>query len=205
MNPAPDSLVLLSGGIESATLLHLEHRRGPVRALFADYGQRAARRERAAAQAQCDALGLPLETLELATLGATFRRGHAWQAHVPLPHRNLALLGLAFSYAADRGARRLCLALNRDDPRAYASASAPFVDAFRALAATLDDGIEIATPLLVWDKAEVVRRGLALGVDYAHTYSCLLGRHRPCGACPQCEKRRAAFAAAGTPDPAAGD
>lgn len=205
MNPAFDSLVLLSGGIESATALHLENRRRTVRALFVDYGQRAAARERAAAVAQCERLDLPLETLELASLGETFRRAHTWRAHVPLPHRNLALLGLAFSFAADRGARRLCLALNRDDAGAYASASPPFVEAFRALAATLDD-IEVATPLAAWDKAEVVRRGLQLGVDYALSYSCLLGRRVPCGACAQCEKRRAAFAAAGVPDPAiAGD
>lgn len=205
MNPASHSLVLLSGGIESATLLHLENRRGAVRALYVDYGQRAAAREREAATAQCAALALPLEILELGSLGETFRRGHVWRAHVPLPHRNLALLGLAFSFAADRGAHRLCLALNRDDADAYASASPPFVEAFRALAATLDD-IEIATPLAAWDKAEVIRRGLALGVDYALSYSCLLGRPLPCGACPQCEKRRAAFAAAGSADPAiAGD
>jgi 7-cyano-7-deazaguanine synthase len=201
VNPISDSLVLLSGGIESATVLHLENRRGPVRALFVDYGQRAAACEREAATAQSAALNLPFETLELASLGETFRRGHTWQAHVPLPHRNLALLGLAFSYAADRGAKRLCLALNRDDADAYASASTPFVEAFRALAATLDD-IEIATPVAAWDKPEVIRRGLELGVDYALSYSCLLGRPTPCGACPQCEKRRAAFAAAGAPDPA---
>jgi 7-cyano-7-deazaguanine synthase len=201
VNPASDSFVLLGGGIESATVLHLENRRGPVRALFIDYGQRAAAREREAATAQCAALALPLEIMELGSLGETFRRGHTWQAHVPLPHRNLVLLGLAFSYAADRGAKRLCLALNLDDAEAYASASPPFVEAFRALAATLDD-IEIATPIAAWNKAEVIRRGLELGVDYALSYSCLLGRTIPCGTCPQCEKRRAAFAAAGAPDPA---
>lgn len=201
MNPEPTSLVLLSGGIESLTALHLERYRSPTRALFVDYGQRAAGRERACAQAQCHALGLPLATLELATLGETFRRGHAWQAHMPLPHRNLVLLGLAFSYAADRGAKRLCLALNRDDTEAYASASTPFVEAFRTLAATLDD-IEIATPLAQWSKTEVIRQGLALGVDYALSYSCLLGRPTPCGSCPQCEKRRLAFAEAGCADPA---
>lgn len=203
MNPASNgSLILLSGGIESATLLHLEHRRTTrVQALFTDYGQRAAACERQAARALCADLGLTLETLELVSLGDTFRRGHSWQAHVPLPHRNLALLGLAFSYAADRGLQRLCLALNREDTAAYASASINFVEAFRRVASTLAP-IEIATPLMDWDKAEIIRRGLAVGVNYAHSYSCLLGRPRPCGACPQCEKRRAAFAAVGQADPA---
>ena len=201
MNPEPASLVLLSGGIESLTLLHLERRGGATQALFVDYGQRAALRERACALAQCRELDVPLATFELATLGETFRRGHTWRAHVPLPHRNLALLGLAFSYAADRGLRRLCLALNQDDTLAYASASTPFVDAFRTLSATLDD-IEISTPLLHWSKSEVIRQGLALGVDYALSYSCLLGRPIPCGSCPQCEKRRLAFAEIGCVDPA---
>ncbi|APZ44566.1 hypothetical protein BW247_06040 [Acidihalobacter ferrooxydans] len=194
-------MVLLSGGIDSATALHLEYRRGAVLPLYIDYGQRAAACERAAAEALCADLGLSLDALELGALGTAFRRGHEWQAHVPLPHRNLAVLGLAFSYAADRHARRLCVALNRDDTTAYASAATPFLDAFRRLAATLDD-IEIATPLIAWDKAEVIRQGRSLGVNYAHTYSCLLGRSLPCGGCPQCAKRRAGFAEAGHTDPA---
>jgi 7-cyano-7-deazaguanine synthase len=62
--------------------------------------------------------------------------------------------------------------------------------------------IEVAAPLYELDKSEVVRLGLELGVDYACSYSCLLGYERQCGRCPQCEKRRAAFAANEMEDPA---
>lgn len=194
------SLVLLSGGIDSATALHLVSRRMRVLPLYIDYGQRASERERGAANAVCSDLGLKLETLELSEVGAAFRRGHVWQAHVPLPHRNLALLGLAFSYAADRRASQIIVAVNREDAVSQKSAAPVFIDAFRALMATLDE-IRLVTPLIEWDKAEVIRQGHTLGVDYAHTYSCLLGRERPCGACPQCEHRQAAFAKAGLADP----
>ncbi|AOU96818.1 hypothetical protein BI364_01285 [Acidihalobacter yilgarnensis] len=195
------TLVLLSGGIESATLLHREYRDGPVLALFVDYAQRASARECAAAKSQCLALGLELETLDLSQVGAAFRRGRTWQPHVPLPHRNLILLSLALSFATERHVRRLCLALNREDAEAYPSGSPTFVEHFRTLAAHLSE-IVVEAPLIALDKAAIIRLGGTLGVDYACTYSCLLGRDRPCGGCPQCVKRRAAFAAAGRIDPA---
>lgn len=193
-------LILLSGGVESATLLHHAHRHEPTFPVFLDYGQRAAPWERRAAQAQCDALRLPLKCLDLASLGRDFRAGQSKQFHVPLPHRNLIALSVALSYATQIGAERLSLALNREDTLAYPSASPAFLASFRALAGTLS-GVEITTPLIELDKAEVVRLGRSLGVDYARTYSCLLGHAQHCGRCPQCLKRQAAFAEAGVSEP----
>jgi 7-cyano-7-deazaguanine synthase len=68
------------------------------------------------------------------------------------------------------------------------------------MAAGLGD-VAVEAPLLELDKAGVIREGSNLGVDFGATYSCLLGYAAPCGRCPQCEKRAAAFAAAGTPEP----
>lgn len=195
------SVLLLSGGIESATLLRLEHRRTQVWPLFVDYGQRAAARERACARAQCSALDLELKELDMAAVGEGFRAGQSHKLHVPLPHRNLPILSLALSYAAQCGARSLALALNREDLHAYPSAGEPFLAQFAALAQTLQ-GCDLRLPLMHLDKAAIVRLGIELGVDYGQSYSCLLGYERQCGACPQCEKRRAAFAAAGVDDPA---
>ena len=195
------SVLLLSGGIESATLLYLLVREGPVFPLFVDYGQRAAERERAAARAQCEALGLIPKELDMAAVGEGFREDQERKLHVPIPHRNLVILGLAISYAAHRGAKRVALALNQEDTGAYASASTAFIEHLRLLARDLDD-MEITTPLIELGKPEIIARGLALGVDYANSYSCLLGYPRQCGACPQCEKRRTAFAALGLEDPA---
>jgi 7-cyano-7-deazaguanine synthase len=196
------SVLLLSGGVESATLLHQLAQAGePVQGLFLDYGQRGAGEERRAAMTQCDPLGVELVQLDLARVGATFRRGQERKAHVPLPHRNLVALSLALSYAANLGGKRLYLAANRDDAREYPSSSHAFLAQFRLLAGLLGE-VELRTPYLDLSKADVVRRGLELGVDFDATYSCLLGYPVHCGRCPQCVRRRAAFQEAGVEEPA---
>ncbi len=195
------SVLLLSGGVESATLLHLLARDRTVFPLFVDYGQRAAAREREAARAQCRALGLVPKEIDIAALGEAFREDQERKLHVPVPHRNLVILGIAISYAAHRKAGEVSLALNREDTTAYPSAAHAFVEHLRMLAGDLDD-LEVSTPLITLTKSEIIARGLELGVDFRYSYSCLLGYAQQCGACPQCEKRRAAFAALGLEDPA---
>ena len=196
------SVLLLSGGVESATLLHQLAQGGEqMQGLFVDYGQRGAGEERRAAAAQCEPLGVELVQLDLARVGPTFRRGQERKAHVPLPHRNLVVLSLGLSYATNLGARRLYLAANRDDTREYPSSSHTFLAQFRLLAGLLGE-VELRTPYLDLSKADVVRRGLELGVDFDATYSCLLGYPVHCGRCPQCAKRRAAFREAGVAEPA---
>ncbi|NIR32449.1 MAG: ExsB family protein [Gammaproteobacteria bacterium] len=194
------SVVSLSGGVDSTTLLHQEHREFAVEPLFIDYGQRAAAREHAAAEWQCRALGLTLSTLDISAAGEALGAEQDRRLHVPLPHRNLVLLGLTLSFAVRRSAGRLALAINRDDTDAYPSASADFIDRFRALAASLGE-YTIATPLVDRGKTQVIQIGLALGVPFAHTYSCLLGRRAHCGLCPQCRARRKAFAEARASEP----
>lgn len=195
------SVLLLSGGIESATLLHLLARDQVVHPLFIDYGQRAADQERVAARAQCKALGLGLGELDMAAVGHGFRADRERKLHVPLPHRNLVIASLAISYATHRHAAAVALALNREDTGAYASATTAFIEHLRVLARDLDE-IHLLTPLITLSKPEVIAQGLEIGVDYRHSYSCLLGYAQQCGACPQCEKRRGAFAALGMADPA---
>ncbi|MCL4799882.1 MAG: 7-cyano-7-deazaguanine synthase [Burkholderiales bacterium] len=196
------SVLLLSGGIDSVTLLHRLVADGePVQGLFLDYGQRGATQERAAAAAHCEQLGVELVPLDLAEVGRMFRRGHERKAHVPLPHRNLVALSLGLSYAANLGSRRLCLAVNREDTADYASASHAFLAQFRLICGLLGE-TRLATPFVDLAKADVIGLGARLGVDYATTYSCLLGYAAHCGRCPQCRKRREAFAAAGLIEPA---
>lgn len=196
------SILLLSGGIESATLLHQLAADGePVQALFIDYAQRAAGQESTAAHAQCGELGVELVPLALGNVGEIFRRGQDRKHHVPLPHRNLVALSLGLSYAANQGARKLYLAVNLDDTAEYSSASHAFLAQFRLICGLLGD-VRLATPLIGLSKREVIQRGVALGVDYATTYSCLLGHAVHCGRCPQCQKRREAFRQAGVAEPA---
>lgn len=194
-----DELLLLSGGVESTTLLY-QLRERSLHALSIDYGQRAAAREHADAKWHCERLGVPLTRLRLPQAGAAFRAGQSRKLHVPIPHRNLFILSLAFAFAAQHGAARIHLSLNREDTETHPSAAPGFIEAFNAMVATLEP-IAVHTPLAGLSKAQVVALGSTLGVDFQHTYSCLLGHARHCGGCPQCRSRRTAFAAAGVPEP----
>ena len=200
LNPR-STLVLASGGVETATLLHKAAAAGDsVRALFMDYGQRPAAMERLGAAAQTRATGAIWETLDMAAVGQAFQGDSERQYHVPLPHRNLVALSLGLSLADKRAVDRLWIGLTADDGTASSSASASFFQQFRQLAAGLGP-ISVEAPLLTHTKSQVVRHGSELGVAFAHTYTCLLGYAQPCGQCPQCRKRAAAFAAAGLADP----
>ncbi|HKJ71534.1 MAG TPA: 7-cyano-7-deazaguanine synthase [Gammaproteobacteria bacterium] len=198
---SPLTVVLASGGVETATLLHRAAADGDkVVALFLDYGQRPADMERRAVQAQCRSVGARLESLDMADAERAFQGEDDRRYHVPLPHRNLVALALGLSFAEKRQAARLQAGLTADDGAASRSASAGFFRRFRDLAGELG-AVAVEAPLLALTKAEVVRRGAGLGVDFARTYSCLLGRPRPCGHCPQCRKRADAFRQAGLTDP----
>ena len=191
------SVLLISGGVDSVTLLHQLVGAGePTVALFIDYGQRAARHERGAAQMHCEAVGVELVEFDLAAIGAMFRDRQERKLHLPMPHRNLVALALAVSFATNQGAPRVLLAVNREDTTAYPSASHAFFAQLR-LVYGLIGTVQLSTPFIDRTKAEVIARGGALGIDYSTTYSCMLGHARHCGRCAQCKQRRAAFAAPG--------
>lgn len=187
---ADGSLVLLSGGVESTTLLY-EQRRDRVSALFFDYGQRAARQEAAAAGYHCQRLGVDLARLDARLFGRAVNGARGAGFHVPLPQRNLFLIGAALNWAAAIGVPRLLMGLTADD-RATDLFARSGLEAARLLARDVA-GVSLETPYLGEDKISVIRRGKRLSVDYAMTYSCLRGRRLPCGQCPQCLKREAAL------------
>ena len=196
------SLVLLSGGVDSSTLLAREVREGfQVVPLHIEYGQRGAIRERSSCEAQASSHGLVLEVLDASSLGQGFRQRAKKDRDVPFPHRNLVILAIAVSYAHERSCTRICLSINRDDTEDHPAATEAFIASFRATATTLDSRFEIATPLITLRKHEVVLLGATLGVDFSQTYSCLVGGDQPCGTCAQCLARQRAFRLAGLPDP----
>lgn len=191
------AVLLLSGGVESSVLLAMEAPR--VLPVFIDYAQRAVQREYAAAQAQCERHGLTLRRLDVSQVGDSVRAIQAHKLHVPLPHRNLVALALGLSYATAVRATRLLLALNREDGKAYQSAATAFVEGFAALACQLGE-VRLETPLADLGKADIVAHGARLNLDFAQTWSCLLGYAMPCRRCSQCRARAAAFASAGIDD-----
>lgn len=216
----PAAVVLLSGGMDSAVTL-AEARAAGFRchALSIDYGQRH-RAELSAARRVAEALGA-LEhrtlTLDLRVFG-----GSALTADVPVPEapstgipvtyvpaRNTVLLALALAWAETLAARDIFIGVNAVDYSGYPDCRPAFIAAFAALARVATKaGVEgaefrIHTPLIALSKAEIVRRGLALGVDFALTVSCYQAdaQGQACGRCDACRLRAKGFAEAGVPDP----
>jgi 7-cyano-7-deazaguanine synthase len=127
-----------------------------------------------------------------------------------VPARNTVFLSLAMAWAESLGARDIVIGVNALDYSGYPDCRPEFIEAFDRLAALATKaGVEgaplrVHAPLISLTKAEIIRRGLELGVDYGLTHSCydpdITGR--PCGRCDSCRLRARGFAEAGVPDPA---
>lgn len=219
----PNAVVLLSGGLDSTTTLAIANSRGySCHALTVRYGQLHAQ-EIEAARRVAAALGVvrhEVIEIDLAPLAASaLTRGDIpvpkdrSLAHIGatgdvpstyVPARNTVMLSLALAWAETIGAQDLFLGVNVLDASGYPDCRPSFVAAFEALAnvATRHPGYRIHAPLIEWSKAEIIRAGLALGVDYSVTHSC----YDPlpdgaCGRCDACLLRKKGFADAGLPDP----
>jgi 7-cyano-7-deazaguanine synthase len=215
------SLVLLSGGMDSATgLFWASRRRGPVHALTVEYGQRhlreissARRLVRAVHAASHSIVRLPIARLLASAL--TDRRRPLPMAGVGpgipvtyVPARNTLLLALALGAAESRGCARIVIGVNAIDYSGYPDCRPEFLRAFRRVARLgTKAGVEgrreprIEAPLLHLDKAEIVRLGDRLGVPWELTWSCYRGGSRPCRRCDSCRLRAKGFRGAGRPDP----
>jgi 7-cyano-7-deazaguanine synthase len=222
----PRAVVLLSGGLDSATAFAVARSRGfDVHALSVDYGQRH-RVELERAQAVAQALGAVEHrtvTLDLRAIGGSALTADVAvpkdrtpddMAHgVPVtyvPARNTILLGLALGYAETVGAYDIFIGANVLDYSGYPDCRPEFLTAFENLAnLATKAGVEgagtfrIHSPLLKMTKAEIIREGTRLGVDFALTLSCYNPdpQGRACGRCDSCLLRAKGFADAGVPDP----
>jgi 7-cyano-7-deazaguanine synthase len=217
--PAADpTLVLLSGGLDSAVLAaHVAAEGGRVHPVYVSAGLAWETQERAIVEQLLAAPPLAGRVEPLATLDMTMRDVYApthWAVvgtppaydtpdeDVYLVGRNLSLLSKAGVLAARRQVSRLVLGPLAGNP--FPDATPQFFDAMaRALSLGLAFPIAVEAPFTTWEKADVIRRGLELGVPFALTLSCMQpvrGLH--CGRCSKCRERRDAFAAVGSPDPA---
>lgn len=224
MKPAK-AVVLLSGGLDSATVLAIAHEQGfETHALSVDYKQRhraeldaAIRVARAQGVASHKTLPLDLSVfggsaltdanIEVPTSGV--------QADaIPVtyvPARNTIMLSLALAWAEVLGARDIFFGANAVDYSGYPDCRPEYVRAFEAMAnlATKDavEGhrLHIHTPIIALSKADIIRKGVSLGVDYALTVSCYQAdsQGRACGLCDSCRLRKEGFATAGVSDPTA--
>jgi len=217
------AVVLLSGGLDSTTLLHYVRQRvgAEIYALTFCYGQRHVR-EIADARWQAARAGVlehrvadldlfpslipgasaltdaRIAMPALADLDTASRR----QPPTYVPHRNLILLALAAAFAEARGVSTLYYGAQRQDAYGYWDCTPEFQARLNAvLALNRGTAVTVQAPFAAMRKTELVRLGLELGVDYGHTWTCYRGAERPCGACPACEERTTAFREAGVPDP----
>jgi 7-cyano-7-deazaguanine synthase len=215
------AVVLLSGGLDSATALAIAREQGfSCYALSVDYGQRHAAEIEAAGRL-AHALGAREHRLMRVDLGgiggsALTDPGIAVPesptAGIPVtyvPARNTIMLSLALAWAEVLEARDIFIGVNVLDSSGYPDCRPEFIAAYQALAQLATKAgvegryCELHTPLIRWSKAEIIREGTRLGVDYAQTVSCYQAdaAGRACGRCDACRLRRAGFSAAGLPDP----
>jgi 7-cyano-7-deazaguanine synthase len=214
------AVVLLSGGLDSATTLAIAREQGfSCHALSVDYGQRhlaeldAARR--VARDAGCEHR---IMRVDLAGIGGSALTDPAIKvpeqptSGIPVtyvPARNTIMLSLALAWAEVLKSRDIFVGVNVLDASGYPDCRPEFIAAFSALAALATKaGVEgdpctIHTPLITLTKAQIIREGTGLGVDYAQTVSCYQAdeQGRACGRCDSCRLRRGGFEAAGLPDP----
>jgi 7-cyano-7-deazaguanine synthase len=215
------AVVLLSGGMDSATVLAIARAEGcECHCLTADYGQRH-RAELAAAAHVAAALGAAAHRvvgLDLGAFGgsALTDRGigvpEAPTQGIPVtyvPARNTILLSLALAWAEVLGAQDIWFGANAVDYSGYPDCRPEFMRAFEALAnlatkaAIEGRRLTLHTPIIDLSKADIVKRGVALGVDFAATVSCYQATDEglACGRCDACRIRRAGFEAARVADP----
>ena len=214
--------VLVSGGLDSATVLAIARRDGyETHALTLDYGQRHAA-ELAAAARVCRALGAAEQrriAVDLSGFGASALTDARIAVPVTgvgtgipvtyVPARNTVLLALALAWAEALGANDIFIGVNAVDYSGYPDCRPEYIAAFEAMAKRATRaGVEgarltVHAPLIALSKAEIIRRGIALGLDYALTVSCYQAdaEGRACGRCDACRLRRAGFEAAGVSDP----
>lgn len=217
-----NAIVLLSGGLDSATVLAIARDRGHAcHALSFDYGQRH-RAELDAARHVATVLGVQAHRvfqIDLAQFGGSALTDPTLavptkgiQPGIPVtyvPARNTVMLSLALAWAEVLGACDIFIGVNAVDYSGYPDCRPAYIRAFEAMAnlatrAAVDgDRMTIHAPLIDLTKSRIIRTGVALGVDYSLTVSCYQADTggRACGLCDACRLRRAGFAEAGIDDP----
>ncbi|MEN8213508.1 MAG: 7-cyano-7-deazaguanine synthase QueC [Pseudomonadota bacterium] len=214
------AVILLSGGLDSATVLAIAKQRGfACHAISFDYGQRG-KSELTAAKRVAEASGVTrhlILPMALDQIGGSALTDE--QIDVPLqaqggipvtyvPARNTIFLSLALGWAEVLHARHLFIGVNALDYSGYPDCRPEFIAAFEKLANVATragvegDGFSIEAPLLQMSKAEIIQQGVKLGVDYSMTVSCYQADTEggACGRCDSCRLRKQGFAAAGIPD-----
>lgn len=210
-----DTVIILSGGMDSVTLLHEEAERIAL-ALSFDYGSNHNARELPMAAENCRRLGIEHIIIPLDFMGKYFKssllngaedipEGHYADENMKstvVPFRNGIMLAIAAGMAESRGLAHVMMANHGGDHTIYPDCRPEFAEAMsEALRLGTYPGITLLSPYSNITKSDIARRGKSLGVDYSLTYSCYKGGEKHCGVCGTCVERKEALGDAGIPDP----
>ena len=218
---AKRAVILTSGGLDSATVLAMAHSQGvECYALSFDYGQRHRAELAAAARVAAGVPGTVHKTvgLDLRGIGGSALTDDAIDVPVEptegipvtyVPARNTVFLSIALGWAEVLEAGEIYIGVNAVDYSGYPDCRPAFIEAFESMAATATKAgvegnpVKLRTPIINLSKADIIRAGTELGVDYSLTISCYQATDSglACGVCDSCRLRRQGFEEAGVPDP----
>ena len=209
-----DSLIVVSGGMDSVTLLYDRKDSIAIGVSF-DYGSNHNAKEIPLAEMHCRRLGIPHITISLDFMHRYFKssllegaeaipEGHYEDENMKstvVPFRNGIMLAIAAGMAESRGLTKVLIANHGGDHAIYPDCRPGFVSAMDAATqAGTYVGVRVVAPYTNITKTDIALRGKALGIDYAETWSCYKGGDRHCGRCGTCVERREALAGAGIED-----
>ena len=209
-----DSVIVLSGGMDSVTLLY-EYKERIALAVTFDYGSNHNRREAECARRHCSRLGIRHIIIPLGFMGEYFKSSLLEGADaIPegnydddnmrstvVPFRNGIMLSVACGLAESYGLKHVMIANHYGDHAIYPDCRAGFIDAMsEAMRNGTYDGITIIAPYTSVSKTEIALHGKRLGIDYSETYSCYKGGEKHCGKCGTCRERIEALRDAGIED-----
>lgn len=214
MHSTKNSLMVLSGGMDSVTML-FEYQSSIDLAVFFNYGSNHNARELASARYHAAKLGIELVEIDLSFIGEYFHSSLLEGADaIPegdydfdnmkstvVPFRNGIMLAAAAGLAESRGLTRIMIANHAGDHALYPDCRSAFIKAMAtAISEGTYDNIMLYAPYTLLTKSQIAERGKNLGIDYSRTYSCYKGGKRHCGKCGTCIERRQALAEAGIED-----
>ena len=209
-----DAVIVISGGMDSTTMLY-EFQNEIALAVTFDYGSTQNAREREFAIMHCKRLGIKHLIIPLDFMHQYFKssllgspddnpEGNYDDENMKstvVPFRNGIMLAIACGIAESNGLKRVMIANHAGDHAIYPDCRPAFVE---AMSAAMQNGtydhVAVFAPYTGLSKADIARRGAALGLDYSETYSCYKGREKHCGKCGTCRERRAALQEAGIND-----
>jgi 7-cyano-7-deazaguanine synthase len=209
-----DTVIILSGGMDSVTLLYDQQERIALAVSF-DYGSKHNDREIPFARLHCERLGIPHIVIPLDFMTKYFKsslleggeeipEGHYADENMKstvVPFRNGIMLSIAVGIAESNDLRFVMMANHAGDHTIYPDCRPEFVGAMdKAAQAGTWNNVRLLTPYTLLTKAGIAKRGKALGIDYSETWSCYKGGEHHCGTCGTCVERRQALAEAGIND-----